>query len=137
MGLDADADDPERGPDVITVDLSSPTPPYEQIRSQIETMVVHGTLPPGERLPTVRQLAADLGIASGTVARAYRDLEARGVVVTEGRRGTVVAPAVPAAHAAARRTELAALATDFIRRATRLGASDAEVRAALQRAVFS
>ena len=137
MGVGADADDAERSVHVITVDLSSATPPYEQIRSQIETMVVHGTLLPGERLPTVRQLAADLGIANGTVARAYRDLEAAGLVATEGRRGTVVAPAAPAENAAARRTELAALATDFIRRATRLGASEAEVRAALQRAGFS
>ncbi|RKO25494.1 GntR family transcriptional regulator [Pseudarthrobacter phenanthrenivorans] len=59
----------------ITVDLHSPTPPYEQIRSQISSLA-SGTLVPGSRLPTVRSLAADLGIAAGTVARAYKELEA-------------------------------------------------------------
>jgi GntR family transcriptional regulator len=53
----------------LTVDLDSPVPVYEQIRSQITEMVELGTLSAGAPLPTVRQLAADLGIAPGTVAR--------------------------------------------------------------------
>ncbi|TPV51917.1 GntR family transcriptional regulator [Pseudarthrobacter phenanthrenivorans] len=60
----------------ITVDLHSPTPPYEQIRSQISSLIASGTLVPGSRLPTVRSLAADLDIAAGTVARAYKELAA-------------------------------------------------------------
>ena len=55
----------------ITVDLRSAIPPYEQIRSQISSLIALGALDPGTRLPTVRSLAADLGIATGTVARAY------------------------------------------------------------------
>ncbi|KNH17640.1 GntR family transcriptional regulator [Arthrobacter sp. ZBG10] len=74
----------------ITVDLGSATPPYEQIRSQISSLVAMGELAAGSRLPTVRSLAADLGIAAGTVARAYRELDAAGIVESRRRGGTVV-----------------------------------------------
>jgi GntR family transcriptional regulator len=78
----------------ITVDLRSAIPPYEQIRSQISSLIALGALAPGTRLPTVRSLAADLGIAAGTVARAYKELEAAGLVDSRRRGGTVVtAPA--------------------------------------------
>ena len=79
----------------ITVDLRSAIPPYEQIRSQISSLIALGALDPGTRLPTVRSLAADLGIATGTVARAYKELEAAGLVDSRRRGGTVVT--VPAA----------------------------------------
>ena len=78
----------------ITVDLRSAIPPSEQIRSQISSLIALGALDPGTRLPTVRSLAADLGIATGTVARAYKELEAAGLVDSRRRGGTVVtAPA--------------------------------------------
>lgn len=76
---------------VLRVDPRSPVPPYEQVRSQVVAQVDDGELRPGDRLPPVRRLAGDLGLAPGTVARAYRELEAAGVVVTRGRNGTVVA----------------------------------------------
>jgi DNA-binding transcriptional regulator YhcF (GntR family) len=69
----------------------SPVAPYEQIRAQIAAHAATGDLPPGHRLPSIRQLANDLGLAAGTVARAYRELEADGVVVSGGARGTTVA----------------------------------------------
>jgi DNA-binding transcriptional regulator YhcF (GntR family) len=74
----------------ITVDLRSPTPPYEQIRGQIAGYVHSGLLPQGARLPTIRALAADLGVAAGTVGRAYAELEAAGLVASRRRTGTVV-----------------------------------------------
>ena len=79
----------------ISIDLRSATPPYEQIRSQISSLIAMGTLIPGGRLPTVRSLAADLGIAAGTVARAYKELEASGLIESRRRRGTVVAAGTP------------------------------------------
>lgn len=83
--------------DVHPLDDSSPVPPYEQLRAQIASRAATGDLPAGTRLPTVRALAADLGLAANTVAKAYRALEADGVISTEGRRGTFVAsPAAPA-----------------------------------------
>ena len=76
---------------MVRIDHGSPAPPYEQVRSQVVALVAAGDLLPGDRLPPVRRLAGDLGLASGTVARAYRELEAAGVVVTRGRNGTTVA----------------------------------------------
>ncbi len=74
----------------VAVDLSAGTPPYEQIRQQIAAHVSAGALSPGDRLPTIRVLAADLGVAVGTVARAYRELEGQRLVSTRRRTGTVV-----------------------------------------------
>ncbi len=82
---------------VLPLDAASATPPFEQLRAQIAARAVTGDLPAGTRLPTVRGLATQLGLAVNTVARAYKELEADGVVVTEGRRGTfVAAPQAPA-----------------------------------------
>ncbi|WP_163544249.1 GntR family transcriptional regulator [Occultella kanbiaonis] len=78
----------------VRVDLTLGVPPYEQIRSQIAGHVGAGNLHPSDRLPTVRDLAADLGVAVGTVARAYRELEQSGLVQTRRRLGTVVADGV-------------------------------------------
>ncbi|MFF2316271.1 GntR family transcriptional regulator [Arthrobacter sp. NPDC058097] len=74
----------------ISVDLGSPIPPYEQIRLQISALIAAGALTAGTRLPAVRSLAADLGLAAGTVARAYRELEQAGLIETRRRNGTVV-----------------------------------------------
>ncbi len=79
----------------IFIDLATATPPYEQVRTQIASLIAVGQLMPGTRLPTVRSLAADLGVAAGTVARAYKELEAAGLVVTNRRQGTVVAGTGP------------------------------------------
>lgn len=76
---------------MLRVDQTSSVPPYEQLRRQVLDRVADGGLRPGERLPPVRRLAQDLGLAPGTVARAYRELEAAGVLETRGRAGTVVA----------------------------------------------
>lgn len=75
----------------IRVDLTAATPPYEQIRSQIASLIAVGTLAAGQRLPTVRSLAADLGVAPGTVARAYKELETAGLLASRRRHGTTVA----------------------------------------------
>ncbi|WP_460703693.1 GntR family transcriptional regulator, partial [Myceligenerans halotolerans] len=80
-------------PTELRVDLSSPIPVYEQIRSQVVALVAVRALGAGDRLPASRDLARDLGIAVGTVQRAYRELEAGGTVVSRRRVGTVIAPA--------------------------------------------
>ena len=76
---------------IVKVDAASTVPVYEQIRSQIAAKIAAQTLPAGTRLPTIRQLAADLGLAVNTVAHAYRELESAGLVQTRPRHGTVVA----------------------------------------------
>jgi DNA-binding transcriptional regulator YhcF (GntR family) len=75
---------------IVRVDPGSATPPYAQIQQQLATMVRSGVLPTGARLPTIRHLANDLGIAANTVARAYRELELEGLVTSRGRHGTFV-----------------------------------------------
>ena len=82
----------------LTLDPDAADAPFEQLRRQVAAQVADGRLQPGERLPTVRALAASVGVAVNTAARVYTELESDGVVVTEGRRGTFVrAPAAPAA----------------------------------------
>src|SRR6266496_2998982 len=71
----------------VRIDDSSDRAIHEQIVAQIQEAVATGTLRPGNRLPPVRQLADQLEIAPGTVARAYSELERRGIVVTDGARG--------------------------------------------------
>ena len=78
---------------VHPLDPGLPEPPFEQLRAQLARRAADGDLPAGTKLPTVRALAEQLGLATNTVARAYKELEADGVVVTEGRRGTFVAAA--------------------------------------------
>jgi DNA-binding transcriptional regulator YhcF (GntR family) len=75
---------------MISFDAASPVPPFEQVRLQLASQITGGLLTAGTRLPTVRQLADDLGLAVNTIARSYKELEAAGLVETRGRRGTVV-----------------------------------------------
>ncbi|GAA4845652.1 GntR family transcriptional regulator [Kitasatospora sp. NPDC048365] len=110
----------------LTIDHDSPTPPYEQIRHAVAEQARTGTLPVGTKLPTVRALAEQLGLAANTVARAYRELETDGVVETHGRRGTLVAATGDTAHRLA-----AAAAAAYAERAERLGLSLEEAQASV------
>lgn len=74
----------------IVIDADSAVPPYEQVRLRIAELAAAGSLAAGTRLPPVRQLAAELGLAANTVARAYRELEQAGLVETRGRAGTLI-----------------------------------------------
>lgn len=73
------------------LDTDSTVPPFEQIRLRILDLASSGELAVGSKLPSVRALATDLGVAANTVARAYRELEQAGIVVTAGRSGTAIA----------------------------------------------
>ncbi|MDF2091590.1 GntR family transcriptional regulator [Knoellia sp. 3-2P3] len=113
----------------VTVKPDSPVAPFEQIRSQLAGLIDSGALAEGERLPTVRSLAADLGVAVNTVARAYRELEADGLVVTASRAGTVVAPGAQRDEVALRRAAAA-----FAERATLSQVPEEEAVAVLREA---
>ena len=78
---------------LLTIAADSPVPPFEQLRAQLAQQIVDRELVVGTRLPTVRRLAVDLGLAANTVARAYRELEEAGLVETRGRAGTFVSAA--------------------------------------------
>jgi GntR family transcriptional regulator len=118
----------------LVIDLDSPVPVYEQLRSQLAELVESGRLPPEYVLPSVRRLAADLGVAPGTIARAYRELQSAGVVAGSRSMGTRVS-AVPQLGAAARRVRLAEAADRLAGAARRVGAADDEVIEAVARAL--
>jgi GntR family transcriptional regulator len=80
---------------ILEIDPASAVPPFEQMRAQIAGLIATGALAAGTRLPPIRQLAGDLGLAPGTVARAYRELELSGLVLSRGRHGTRVTDAAP------------------------------------------
>ncbi|BDZ64865.1 GntR family transcriptional regulator [Agromyces mangrovi Wang et al. 2018] len=108
----------------ITVDPESSTPPFEQIRMRVRDAVRSGDLAAGTKLPTVRALAADLGVAVNTVAKAYRALESDAVIETRGRNGTFVSATGDPTE---QQAQLAA--TAFADRMSQLGVDEASALA--------
>src|SRR3954471_12675006 len=100
----------------IVIDAGSPVPPYEQVRMRIAELAAVGRLAAGTRLPPVRALATELGLAANTVARAYRELEQAGLVETRGRAGTLVTARAARTPAAAQQA-----AQRYAQQATALG----------------
>ena len=114
----------------LAVDLASGVPPFEQVREGIRARVDSGALLPGFRLPPVRALAAELDLAANTVARAYKELEALGVVETRGRAGTYVA-----GHGVS--SSVRAAASAYVSSVRALGLDDDEAIEAVRRAMGS
>ncbi len=117
---------------MITLRASTGIPFYRQIVDQVADAVRSGRLPPGSRLPSVRELAASLSVSLITVRRAYADLESAGLVVRRQGQGTFVAEDVgEAARRRARRDAREALGV-AVDRALALGLEEAEVLAAVR-----
>jgi DNA-binding transcriptional regulator YhcF (GntR family) len=107
---------------IVRLDHASHIPPYEQLRAQMAVMISAGLLEPATHLPTVRELASSLSVAPGTVARAYRELAADGLIATFGRRGTVVVDEPPNSEPMQERAHrLAAAASTFALAVQQLG----------------
>ncbi len=119
----------------VVIDLMSPVPPYEQIRQQVGAHVAAGLLGGGDRLPTVRALAARLGLSTNTVARAYQELEADGVVLTRRRVGTVVS-ASRRAHADPAMAAISAAADELVRLTLRAQMPEEQVLAVVRGALL-
>ncbi len=117
----------------VAVDLALDAPPYQQIFEQLRAAVERGELEPGAALPTVRQLAGDLGVAPNTVARAYAELAELGIAIADGRRGTRIAPRVPAAHGRARGHALREAISRAVTALRHRGYSSAEIGDELRR----
>lgn len=116
----------------IVLDTGRGEPVSDQLHAQLVALIRGGELLPGSRLPTVRGLAADLQIAPNTVAKTYRRLEADGVIVTRGRKGTFVADAAGVVD-----DRVARAAVDFVAAARRLGHDDEEIIALVRSALQS
>ncbi|MGQ9458516.1 MAG: GntR family transcriptional regulator [Anaerolineae bacterium] len=116
----------------IELDLESGVPIYTQIVERIKEKVFSGDLRPGEQLPTVRQLAADLRVNFNTVARAYAILHQEGVISTQRGRGTFVTERLTEEDLQRMRKErLRHMASEFLEAAVRLGYSPEEIRNAV------
>jgi len=112
----------------VELDPASGLPPFAQVRAQVAAAIERGILRPADRLPTVRMLAAQLGLAVNTVARSYRELELEGLVTTNGRHGTFVAEESPVV-----RHQATLEAREFTARMRQLGIREPEMFAILRR----
>jgi GntR family transcriptional regulator len=103
------------------LDLKSGVPFYRQIIDQVKGAIATGRLEPGDRLPTVRQLAVDLSINPNTVSRAYRELELTGLVETQMGSGTFVGHREVRGDELERRRVLDQLCQEFLARVSSHG----------------
>ncbi|GHV89053.1 putative HTH-type transcriptional regulator YhcF [Spirochaetia bacterium] len=110
----------------FSLDNGSGVPVYRQIINQIENAVVSGRMATGNRLPTIRSLAVNLKINPNTIAKAYNELEIRGVVQTQVGSGTYIADKRPEV-ADARQKKLREAAERFLQEAGELGAEKDEI----------
>jgi DNA-binding transcriptional regulator YhcF (GntR family) len=118
----------------IRLDPTAREPLSEQLRSALASRIASGRLAPGERMPTVRDLARELDVAPNTVAKAYRDLASAGLIAGRGRRGTFVSEGQSTALGDGD-ARLAAAAEIYARRARQLGAGPSAARAAVEAAL--
>jgi DNA-binding transcriptional regulator YhcF (GntR family) len=117
----------------LVVDESLETPPYRQIAEQIRASIERGELQSQLPLPTVRQLAQDLGVAPNTVARAYAELQNDGWLVSDGRRGTRVAAEIPHSDRNERARSLRESVDRFVESLRHRGFSEREIAEELVR----
>lgn len=115
----------------LIVDQTLDVPPYRQIAEQIRAAIEREELQPQMALPTVRQLAGDLGVAPNTIARAYAELQAEGWLVGDGRRGTRVAGDIPHAGRSERARTLRDALERFVASLQHRGFTSEEITDAL------
>lgn len=114
---------------MIVIDPSSSTPAFEQIKNQLALARASGVLPANHRLPSVRALAAQIGLAPNTVARAYKELEAEGIIETRGRHGSFIT-----GTQASRSKQAAHAASEYVARVKALGIGRSEASELVERA---
>lgn len=126
---------------MIELNPNDPLPPVHQVVQQLARAIIMGHLKCGDRIPTVRQLASDLGLANGTVARAYQMLEQNGYLETRGRKGTFVKASAATIPAEEAERQIQSLAQQLALTAALVGARREEVltmvSAALERTLSS
>ena len=105
----------------IRLDLKSGVPFYRQIIDQVKSAIATGRLEPGDRLPTVRQLAVDCSVNPNTVSRAYTELELTGLVETHMGSGTFVGQKKVEQDEVERRRILDQISQEFLSRASSHG----------------
>ena len=118
----------------IEIDFRDHIPIYIQLMDQIKQLIATGELAPGDQLPTVRQLAADLRVNFNTIARTYRMLDEEGIISTQHGRGTFILDPLPEEDAKElRRKGLRRLTREYLTSANRLGYNPEEVQDAFEK----
>lgn len=118
----------------IEINFRDHIPIYVQLMEQIKHQIATGKLKPGDQLPTVRQLAADLRVNFNTVARAYRLLDEDAIISTQHGRGTFILDPLSEKEAAElREKDLKRMTSQYIYSAYRMGFSPKEVRASFRK----
>ena len=112
---------------MLSIDPKSGVPFYRQIIEQVKFAIGSGDLKPGDRLPTVRQLAVDLSVNPNTVIRAYRELEIESLLDTQQGSGTFVSENRPKIDALERQRMLDQILTELLARASGYGLTLDEV----------
>jgi len=117
----------------LQIDSESKVPIYIQVEEQIQSLIAAGQLRPGDQLPTIRELAAELRVNYNTIARIYLDLDRDGVISTQRGRGTFVA-GVPDEDqmVQVRREKLEAIVRSALEEAHTLGYTPAEIAMAFE-----
>jgi GntR family transcriptional regulator len=110
------------------LDGATGVPVYRQLIDQVLVAIASGVLGPGDQLPTVRQLAVDLSINPNTVVRAYKELEIRGILMTQQGTGTFITRQEVRLDEAQREKRLTQLVGDFVARAGAEGYTVEELR---------
>jgi GntR family transcriptional regulator len=124
-----------RAEPLFVVHASSGVPIYRQLFDQVEALVAGGRLRPGELVPSVRQVAATLGINPMTVSKAWSRLEADGVLTRDRGRGMVVAARRETASLADRREEVQPLVDRAVTHALHLGLTPAQLVALVRKSL--
>jgi len=123
---------PERKPIQFSLDAKSGVPFYKQIILQVEFAIADGRFTSGDQLPTVRSLAVDLKLNPNTVARAYNEMEIRGIVNTQQGTGTFISDKEIHLTEVEREGMLESLVRPFVSRATSYGFQADEVLSAVR-----
>lgn len=110
---------------MVTINYRDGRPIYEQVKDDLRHLVVTGAMHPGEKLPSVRELAVSLAINPNTIQRAYRELENEGYIISVPGKGSFCAQIMPRSDP--RREELLAQLEETVRELRWLGMSDEEI----------
>lgn len=112
----------------LEINPRSSTPIYQQVVDGVKELVARGILVPGERMPTVRELAVELSLNPNTIAKAYQRLEQEGIIETMRSRGTFVAGRTEVLDMEAARQQLVDLVEKVLVEAYHLGLNREDIK---------
>lgn len=117
----------------ITIDNDSGVPLWLQLRNRLIYLIDTGSFGVGDKLPTMRELAVNLGVNYNTISKVYRDIERDGYITSVRGKGTFVAQAAPCTNGGSEAG--VALARDFVRQCREIGIPESDMMDLLKKAL--